>query len=53
MACHVAQMSGARRLILVHHNPIYDDEMVAALEHEAQKIFPNTIAGYEGLEIEL
>lgn len=53
MACGVAQMCGAGRLVLVHHNPAYDDEMVAALERDAQQLFPNTIAGHEGLEIEL
>jgi ribonuclease BN (tRNA processing enzyme) len=39
--------------VLFHHEPRYDDDAIAALEREAQTIFPNTQAAYEGLEIEL
>lgn len=51
MACAVAQHCGAKRLILTHHEPMYDDAQIATLEHEAQQIFPATQAAYEGLEI--
>ncbi|NJK81079.1 MAG: MBL fold metallo-hydrolase [Chloroflexaceae bacterium] len=53
MACSVAMLAGAQRLVLFHHEPRYDDEAIQDLEREAQKIFPNTVAAYEGLEIEL
>ena len=53
MACAVAKLSNARRLILFHHEPRYDDAKIAQIECEAQKIFPATQAAYEGLEIEL
>jgi phosphoribosyl 1,2-cyclic phosphodiesterase len=53
MAAEVARQSGAGRLVLFHHEPRHDDAMIAALECEAQRIFPNTVAAYEGLTIDL
>lgn len=53
MACAVAQQCGAKRLVLTHHEPLYDDAMIAVLEREAQQLFPATQAAYEGLEIAL
>ncbi|NJP05650.1 MAG: MBL fold metallo-hydrolase [Chloroflexaceae bacterium] len=53
MACDVAKMCNAQQLVLFHHDPMYDDEKVAALEREGQQLFANTLAAYEGLEIVL
>ena len=53
MACAVAKMANARRLVLFHHEPRYDDAKIAQIERETQKIFPQTQAAYEGLEITL
>jgi len=53
MACDVARMANARRLVLFHHEPLYDDERIADIERKAQDLFPETIAAYEGLEIVL
>lgn len=53
MACDVARLSGAKQLVLCHHEPRYTDEQIAAIECEAQARFPNTLAAYEGLEIVL
>lgn len=53
MAAEVARQAGAARLVLFHHEPRYDDAMIEQLEREARAIFPNTVAAYEGLEIEL
>ncbi|MCG8350326.1 MAG: MBL fold metallo-hydrolase [Chloroflexales bacterium] len=53
MACDVARLCGAKRLVLFHHEPLYNDEMIASLEQEAQQLLPNTVAAYEGLDIEL
>lgn len=53
MACEVARLCGARRLVLFHHNPLYDDATIARMEQAAQQLFPNTQAAYEGLEITL
>jgi ribonuclease BN (tRNA processing enzyme) len=53
MACAVAQQAGACRLVLFHHDPNYDDETVAQIEADAQRVFPRACAAYEGLEIRL
>ncbi len=53
MACAVARLANARRLVLFHHEPRYDDAQVARLEAEAQQLFPNTQAAFEGMEIGL
>ena len=53
MACEVAASARAGELILFHHEPAYTDAMVAAQESVAKKIFPNSRAAYEGLEISL
>lgn len=53
MACAVARLANARQLVLFHHEPRYDDEAIADLECAAQKLFPDTVAAYEGLEIVL
>jgi ribonuclease BN (tRNA processing enzyme) len=53
MACDVARLANARRLVLFHHEPLYDDEKIAAIERTARENFPDTIAAYEGLEIVL
>ncbi|MBX0326191.1 MBL fold metallo-hydrolase [Oscillochloris sp. ZM17-4] len=53
MACAVAKAADARRLVLFHHEPRYDDARIAELEREAQAIFPETQAAFEGLEIVL
>ena len=51
MAARVARAAGVKQLILFHHDPQHDDEQIAAMEREAPRIFPNTIAAYEGLEL--
>jgi len=51
MACEVAVAAEAGKLILFHHDPAYDDEMVAENEAAARKRFPETLAAYEGLEV--
>jgi phosphoribosyl 1,2-cyclic phosphodiesterase len=53
MACEVAQRSGAKRLLLYHHDPGHSDEQIDAMEREAQTKCPQAIAAYEGMEIQL
>ncbi len=53
MACDVARQANAKQLVLFHHEPLYDDDRIAAIEKKAQELFPNTMAAYEGLEIVL
>ena len=53
MACEVAAAAEVGRLVLFHHDPSYEDDVVDAIEHEARTRFENTVAAYEGLEISL
>ncbi len=53
MACEVARASGSKQLVLFHHEPTYDDEMIASIEAECRQQFPNTCAAREGLEIRI
>ncbi len=47
----LAEGASARQLVLFHH--VNDDAIVEETERKAQALSPNTIAAYEGLEIEL
>lgn len=51
MAAKVAKLAGVKQLVLFHHDPQHDDEDIATMERDAQRIFPNTIAAYERLEL--
>jgi ribonuclease BN (tRNA processing enzyme) len=53
MACEVAASASAGQLVLFHHDPAYSDGMVAGMERTAQSLFADSVAGYEGLEIDL
>lgn len=53
MAAEVAIKAGVKKLILFHHDPGHNDEDIRQIEEEAKKIFPETIAAYEGMEISL
>ena len=53
MASEVAASAEAGELVLFHHDPVYTDDLVAAQESTAQKLFPDSHAAYEGLEIKL
>lgn len=51
-AARVARDAGAHRLALTHFSPRYADDS-RALEREARAIFPETVAAYDGLVIEV
>lgn len=51
MACQVAKEAGVRQLVLYHHDPNHNDEMILQKEENAKKLFLNSIAAYEGLTI--
>jgi phosphoribosyl 1,2-cyclic phosphodiesterase len=53
MAAEVAAAAETGELILFHHDPAYTDDLVAAQESTAQKLFPDSHAAYEGFEINL
>ncbi len=52
-AAELAKQAGVKRLVLFHHDPLQSDAVVREKEKRAKEIFPNTIAAYEGLSIEL
>lgn len=53
MAGQVAASAETGQLILFHHDPSYADDWVAAQERDAQKVFPDSCAAFEGLTIRL
>jgi len=53
MASEIAAAAEVGQLILFHHDPAYSDNLVAAQEATAQKLFPDSRAAHEGLEVML
>ena len=53
MAGEVAASAETRQLILFHHDPSYADDWVDLQQNRAKKIFLDSRAAYEGLEISL
>jgi phosphoribosyl 1,2-cyclic phosphodiesterase len=49
----LAKTAGAKRLVLFHHDPIQNDAAVREKEARARALFPDVIAAYEGLTIEV
>ena len=47
----IAKQANVKKLILFHHDPNKNDEMIAEIEKQAKKLFSNTIAAREGMEI--
>jgi ribonuclease BN (tRNA processing enzyme) len=53
MAIGVAYAAQVRKLILFHHEPLYDDAKLDAMEALAQTQFAQTYSASEGMEIDL
>lgn len=53
MACDVASSANVKQLVLFHLDPGYDDWTIAQNEAESRRLFPDSMAAYEGLEIHL
>lgn len=53
MATKTAINANVKKLVLFHYDPTYNDDVIDSIETQAKKIFPNTIASYEGLELDL
>jgi phosphoribosyl 1,2-cyclic phosphodiesterase len=49
----IAKLAGAKRLVLYHHDPTQNDAAVREKEARARAIFPDVIAAYEGLVIDV
>src|SRR3954462_814227 len=44
--------AGARRMVVFHHDPDHDDEMLDGVAHEVQKLLPGSVVAHEGLALE-
>lgn len=53
MACEVAASAQTGQLVLFHHDPSYTDAMLTGMERTARRLFSNSVAAHEGLEIVL
>lgn len=53
MAADVAKQANAKKLIITHHDPRSNKEMVEQARDEARDIFPNTDYAYEIMEIDV
>ena len=51
MACEVAAAAGVQHLVLFHHDPSYNDDLIRITEAQIRSVYPNVTAAYEGLEI--
>ena len=52
-AVKLARAAGAKKLVLYHHDPMQSDAAVREKERRARALFPEAIAAYEGLSLEL
>ena len=52
-AVEVAKRANVKKLIITHHDPDHDDDMLDAMERECQKEFPNSVFAKEGMEVEV
>ena len=52
-AVTIASEAQVKQLVLFHHDPDHNDNFVETIVSETQKFFPNALAAWEGLEIDL
>ncbi|RBP46223.1 phosphoribosyl 1,2-cyclic phosphodiesterase [Roseimicrobium gellanilyticum] len=52
-ALQVAEMAGAKRLAMTHHDPDHDDEFLTRMEKLCQGRFKECLLAKEGMELEL
>lgn len=49
----LCKAAGVKKYVLFHHDPAQDDGAVREKERRTQALFPNAIAAYEGLDLEV
>jgi len=47
----LCRTAGVKRLVVFHHDPDHDDEMLDAIAREAEAALPGTVLAREGLEL--
>jgi len=52
-AVEVAKRANVKKLVITHHDPDHDDDMLDSMERECQKEFPNSVFAKEGMEVSL
>ena len=52
-AVEVAKRANVKKLIITHHDPDHDDDMLDSMERECQKEFPNSFFAKEGMEVQV
>jgi len=52
-AIQVAEMTGAKQLIMTHHDPDHDDEFLKKREKECQDRFKDCVLAREGMEVQV
>ncbi|MBI2815313.1 MAG: MBL fold metallo-hydrolase [Acidobacteria bacterium] len=52
-AVNIAKEAQVKQLVLFHHDPDHSDNFLETIVGEAQKFFPNVVAAWEGLEIDI
>ena len=52
-AIEVAERSGAKQLIMTHHDPDHDDQFLREIEKKCQSRFPNCSLARENVEIDM
>jgi len=50
-AAEVAAMANVKRLIITHHDPDHNDDMLDSMECKCQKLFRNSMFAKEGMEV--
>ena len=49
----LAKEARVKNFVLFHHDPAHNDDFIREIEIKAKTVFPNSIAAYEGLKIEV
>lgn len=52
-AVEVAKRANVKKLIITHHDPDHNDDMLDAMERECQREFPNSVFAKEGMEVDV
>ena len=52
-AVTIAQEARVQQLVLFHHDPDHNDNFLDSMLDEARRFFPNTVAAWEGMDIDV